>query len=308
MKILIVDDDALQRKMIEKTLTIGGYDVIVLDNAEAAKGILEEDDVRFVITDWMMPGLDGPSFVRWIRSANITSYVYVMLLTAREGPGDIEDGLNAGADDYIKKPFNPRELLARVAVGERILHLEENLREVSERLKHQALVDELTGLMNRRALYQIGRQEIIRASRGKTPLSLLFLDLDKFKPINDTYGHLAGDEALKLTARLLLANIREYDRVGRWAGDEFIALLPNTSKEQAMEAAGRVLRAFKREALVLENGSRIVLNASIGLHTWMPGDQETINIDALVRLADQAMYRAKQSGGNQALSYTEEQK
>ncbi len=308
MKILIVDDDALQRKMIEKTLSIGGYELIMLDNAEAAKGILEEDDVRFVITDWMMPGLDGPSFVRWIRSANITGYVYVMLLTAREDPDDIEGGLNAGADDYIKKPFNPRELLARVAVGERILHLEENLREVSERLKRQALVDELTGLMNRRALYQIGRQEIIRASRGKTALSLLFLDLDKFKQINDTYGHLAGDEALKLTAQLLLSNIREYDQPGRWAGDEFIALLPNTSNEQAMEAGNRVLRAFKREALILENGVRVVLNASIGLHTWIPGDKETINIDALVRLADQAMYRAKQSGGNRAVSSTIDQK
>jgi len=305
MKILIVDDDALQRKVLEKTLSLGGYELILLDNAEAAKDVIRQEKVRFVITDWMMPGLDGPSFVRWIRSANITGYVYVMLLTARESPDDIEGGLNAGADDYIKKPFNPRELLARVAVGGRILDLEENLRAASERLKRQALVDELTALMNRRAIYQIGRQEITRASRGKAALSLLFLDLDRFKQINDTHGHLAGDEALKLTARLMLANIREYDQAGRWAGDEFIALLPNTVSEQAVEVGSRILRAFNREALVLENGVRLMLSASIGLNTWVPGNQETISIDALVRLADEAMYRAKQAGGNQVVSYRE---
>jgi two-component system chemotaxis response regulator CheY len=307
MKILVVDDDAFQRKVIEQTLSIGGYDLIMRNSADDAKKVLEDENVRFVITDWMMPGLDGPSFVRWIRSANITGYVYVMLLTSRESPDDIENGLNAGADDYIKKPSNPRELLARVAVGERILHLEENLRAVSERLEQQALIDELTSLMNRRAIYQIGRQEIIRASRGKTPLSVLFLDLDKFKQINDTHGHLAGDDALKLAARLLMGNIREYDQAGRWAGDEFIALLPNTNVAQSLEVGVRVLRAFRRSALTLEKGAKVVLNASIGLYTWTPGDMETINIDALVRQADLAMYQAKQAGGDQAVTHTEDQ-
>lgn len=302
MKILVVDDDALQRKIIKEALSIGSYDVIALDNATSAKEVLEQDTVRFVITDWVMPDMDGLSFVHWIRSANITGYVYVMLLTSREEPRDIEDGLNAGADDYIKKPFHPKELLARVTVGERILRLEEDLRKASERLKQQALIDDLTELMNRRAIYQVGRQEISRARRDMSPLSVLFLDLDKFKNINDTYGHLAGDEALKLTARLLQENIREYDRVGRWAGDEFVALLPDTNKEQAAELGGRVLRAFNREAMLLKNGSKIILNASIGLFTWAPGDVDMADLDALVRLADEAMYKAKQSGGNRTLA------
>jgi two-component system chemotaxis response regulator CheY len=302
MKILVVDDDALQRKIIKEALSIGSYDVIPLDNATAAKQVLEQDSVRFVITDWVMPDIDGLSFVRWIRSANITGYVYVMLLTSREEPRDIEDGLNAGADDYIKKPFHPKELLARVAVGERILRLEEDLRKASERLKQQVLIDDLTELMNRRAIYQVGRQEISRARRDASPLSVLFLDLDKFKNINDTYGHLAGDEALKLTAHLLQDNIREYDLVGRWAGDEFVALLPDTNKEQAAELGGRVLRAFNREAMLLKNGSKIILNASIGLFTWMPGEVDMADLDALVRLADEAMYKAKQSGGNRTLA------
>ena len=304
MKILVVDDDILQRKIIGKALSVvGGYEVILLDNAEAAEKVLEQDeDARFVITDWMMPGIDGPSFVRWIRLANLNGYVYVILLTSREDPGDIERGLNAGADDYIKKPFNPQELLARVAVGERILRLEENLREASERVKRQALVDDLTGLMNRRAIYQIGRQEIARATRDQSPLSVLFLDLDKFKQVNDTHGHLAGDEALKLTARLLQTNIREYDQAGRWAGDEFIALLPNTSKEEAMEVGERVLQAFNGRRLLLKNGNSLVLSASIGLYTWAPDEKGAPDIDALVRLADKAMYNAKQLGGNQARS------
>ena len=295
MKILVVDDDALQRKIIKEALAIGSYDAITLDSAQAAKEVLERDTVRFVITDWVMPDMDGLAFVRWIRSANITGYVYVMLLTSRDETRDIEDGLNAGADDYIKKPFYPKELLARVAVGERILRLE-------QRLKEQILVDDLTGLMNRRAIYQTGKQEIARARRDTSPLSVLFLDLDKFKNINDTYGHLAGDEALKLSARLLQENIREYDLLGRWAGDEFVALLPNTNREQAAELGGRVLRAFNREAMILKNGSRIVLNVSIGLFTWMPSEIDTSDLDTLVRLADEAMYKAKQSGGNRVLS------
>ncbi len=309
MKILVVDDDALQRKVIEKALSIGGHDAVMLDNAEAAQQVLEQhDDIRFVITDWMMPGLDGPSFVRWIRSARLTGYVYVMLLTSREGPDDIGDGLNAGADDYIKKPFHLRELLARVAVGERILDLEEELRDASERLKQQALIDELTGLMNRRALYQIGRQEIIRAGREESPLSVLFLDLDKFKPINDTYGHLAGDEALKLTARLIMSNIREYDQAGRWAGDEFIVLLPNTDEKRAAQVGKRLLRAFQSEFVVVADGQKLKLQASMGLYTWLPGQKEALGMETLVRLADQAMYRAKQAGGNQVLSYVQDQK
>jgi len=306
MKILVVDDDALQRKVIEKVLSIGGHEVITLDNAEDAKQILEPNDVRFVITDWMMPGLDGPSFVRWIRSAKFAAYIYVMLLTSREDPGDIEGGLNAGADDYIKKPFNPQELLARVTVGERILHLEENLREASERLEQQALIDDLTGLMNRRAIYQIGRQEIIRASREKAPLSLMFLDLDKFKSINDTHGHLVGDQALKLTAHVILSNIRAYDQAGRWAGDEFVVLLPKTDKEQAAKVSQRVLRAFQKVPLVVTSEKKIKLNASMGLYTWLPQKNEALDMETLVRLADQAMYQAKQAGGNQILSLPEE--
>jgi two-component system chemotaxis response regulator CheY len=302
MKILVVDDDALQRKIIKEALSIGSYDVTALDNATTAKQLLEQDTVRFVITDWVMPDMDGLSFVRWIRSANITGYVYVMLLTSREETRDIEDGLNAGADDYIKKPFHPKELLARVAVGERILRLEEDLRKASERLKQQVLIDDLTELMNRRAIYQAGRQELARSRRDASPLSVLFLDLDKFKNINDTYGHLAGDEALKLTAHLLQNNIREYDLVGRWAGDEFVALLPDTNREQAAELGGRVLRAFNREAMLLKNGSRIILNASIGLFTWMPSEVDMPDLDSLVRLADEAMYKAKQSGGNRTLA------
>jgi len=295
MKILVVDDDALQRKIIKEALAIGSYDAITLDSAQAAKEVLERDTVRFVITDWVMPDMDGLAFVRWIRSANITGYVYVMLLTSRDETRDIEDGLNAGADDYIKKPFYPKELLARVAVGERILRLE-------QRLKEQILIDDLTGLMNRRAIYQAGKQEIARARREASSLSVLFLDLDKFKNINDTYGHLAGDEALKLSARLLQENVREYDLVGRWAGDEFVALLPATNKDQAAELGGRVLRAFNREAMILKSGSRIVLNVSIGLFTWIPSETDTSDLDTLVRLADEAMYKAKQSGGNRTVS------
>jgi two-component system cell cycle response regulator len=297
MKILVVDDNALERQVIEKPLSmIEDYEVIALDNVKAAKKILKHDQtVRFVITDWVMPNIDGLSFVRWIRAANLARYIYIILLTSREDADDIEKGLNVGADDYIKKPSHPKELLARVAVGKRILNLE-------EKLKEQILVDDLTKLQNRRAIYEIGRHEIGRAHRDQAPLSVLFLDIDKFKHINDTYGHLAGDEALKLTAQLLKENIREYDMAGRWAGDEFIVLLPNTSVEEAAALGERVLKAFNRKAMLLKDGSQIILKVSIGLHTWLTGEVKLPDLDMLVKLADDAMYKAKQSGGNQTLA------
>ena len=295
MNILVVDDDLIQCKITEHALLKGKHEVIVLDNAEDAQAILQQGTVHFVITDWMMPGMDGPAFTHWIRSQKTTGYVYIIFLTSREGPGDIESGLSAGADDYIKKPFNSSELLARVAVGERILQLEENLRKAAVRLEQQALTDDLTGLMNRRAIYQVGRQEIARARRHQSPLSILFLDLDKFKLVNDTYGHLAGDEALKLAARLISSNTRVYDQIGRWAGDEFIILLPDANPEQALQVVERIHRSFENEPLVLNNNDKLTLRASIGLCSMMPGGEKNLDIDTLIRDADRDMYRVKQS-------------
>lgn len=296
MKILIVDDDPIQCKMIERALAKGNHEVVIRESAEAAKQVLQADLAHFVISDWMMPDLDGPSFVRWIREAPIAGYVYVMLLTSRESPDDIQAGLNAGADDYIKKPFNVPELLARVAVGERILRLEEGLRNASGQLEQLIRVDELTGLMNRRAIHEAGRQEIARSRRGGQPISLLFLDLDKFKQINDTYGHTAGDEVLKLVARLIQSKTRAYDHIGRWAGDEFILLLPGTNEEQARLIARRIMEAFEGQTFNLPGGERIRLRASIGAWTAAPEVGDQLDIDALVQAAEDAMYKAKPAG------------
>jgi diguanylate cyclase (GGDEF)-like protein len=295
MKILVVDDDPIQCKMIEGALAKGNHEVLTRENAGAAKQVLEQDKAHFVISDWMMPDLDGPSFVRWIREAPITGYVYVMLLTSRESPDDIQAGLNAGADDYIKKPFNVQELLARVAVGERILALEEGMRNASGQLERLARVDDLTGLMNRRAIYEVGRQEIARSRRGGQPISLLFLDLDKFKHINDAHGHAAGDEALKLTARVIQSKTRAYDHLGRWAGDEFVLLLPGANEEQAKLVSGRISSAFEDQPVTLPSGEKIKLRASIGMWTAAPQVGDTIDIDALLQAADEAMYKVKQA-------------
>jgi len=302
MKIMVVDDDPIQCKITAHLLQKANHEVIVLDNAESAQEMLKQEDIHFVITDWIMPGLDGPSFVKWIRSADFATYIYIIFVTSRDGPGDIADGLNIGADDYVKKPFNPPELLARVAVGERILRLEENLRIVSKRMEEQALIDDLTNLMNRRALYQISRQEFSRAKRQGIPVSILFLDLDKLKHINDTYGHQAGDEALKLVARLIRSNIREYDQPARWGGDEFLVLLPDANADQASIIIKRIQDAFSKKSLDLTSGDRLTLKVSMGLHTWSPNEDAETDLDVLVRKADTAMYTAKQSGSDQTLS------
>ena len=294
MKILVVDDDPIQCRITEHALIMGRHEVIVLDNAEAALDILKQGTVQLVITDWIMPGMDGLSFTRWIRSEKNLGYIYIIFLTSREGPGDVESGLSAGADDYIIKPFNPPELLARVAVGERILQLEENLRNALARLEKQAWMDELTGLMNRHAIYQNGAREIARARRQKLPLSLLFIDVDKFKLINDEYDHLAGDKALRLVARLVGSNIRVYDQVGRYAGDEFIVLLPGAGREQALRVVDRINCSFANEPLVISENDKLILSVSIGLCSMMPGDSDELDMEALIHKADHDMYLVKQ--------------
>lgn len=297
-KILIVEDDPLQQKIMAQAMQAGGYESVMVADAERAMEILENEDIRFVITDWMLPGMDGPSFVDWIRSAKTNGYTYTILLTSRESPSDIKSGLEAGADDYITKPFDLGELLARVTVGQRILNLEDKMRIANERLEQQALIDDLTGLLNRRAIYMSGQQEISRALRHNYSLSALFLDLDGFKQINDQYGHLTGDLALKLTAGVLQSNLRLEDQIGRWAGDEFLVLLPDADKAGAIHIAQRILTAFTKEPIKLDGGELLILHASIGLYTWNPVECDKMDMDEFVRRSDQAMYHAKKGSGS----------
>lgn len=305
MKILIVDDDANSRRLLAVNLAFGGHTVVEAVDGESAWELFQCERQRLVITDWKMPGLDGMGLVRLIRSTQSEGYTYIIMLTALGAKPQVITGLEAGADDYLTKPFDPDELLARVTIGQRILQLEERLMDSRRQMEVLAMHDTLTGLFNRRAIQDRALAELNRLARGATGarLSVILLDIDRFKHINDNHGHEAGDRALRLVADLLAQQLRSYDFVGRWGGEEFLLLLPGAGAAEACAAAERIRDGLAQTVVPLEGGG-VTLTASLGVATLgvaacgpAPGGGEPW-LDRLMRAADQALYQAKHAGRN----------
>lgn len=297
MNILIVDDDPLIRQMLNEQLTEFSHDVCEARDGEEALKILHQESIGIVITDWKMPRMDGLSLIQEIRQAELPTYTYIILLTAMSDRADLLTGLQAGADDYLMKPFDLEELQARVGIGERILALERRLQVALEKLEVLALYDSLTGLYNRAAINEHAQLEVARAERTERPLSLAMLDVDYFKQVNDEYGHLVGDEVLKRVAEELRTGVRPYDFVGRWGGEEFMIVLPEATLEQATEVAERVRATIASASFKGPNCPDLQVNVSLGV------SQLTIHPDRdclrhLIQQADIALYRAKQQGRN----------
>jgi diguanylate cyclase (GGDEF)-like protein len=185
------------------------------------------------ILDWMMPGLDGVEVCRKVRQAGGAPYVYLIMLTGRAERRDVVQGMGAGADDYLSKPFDEQELRVRLRAGRRIVDLQEALRTLATR-------DALTGTWNRRAILEILRRELARGAREGTPVGVVLADLDHFKRVNDTLGHLTGDAVLSEAARRIGAALRPYDALGRYGGEEFLIVLPGCDPEGASQVAERV--------------------------------------------------------------------
>jgi diguanylate cyclase (GGDEF)-like protein len=287
MRVLIADDDRVSGLVLQSALETNGYNVAVAtDGLEAWKVLQSDDPPRLAILDWMMPGLDGLEICRKVRKAG-GPYIYLLLLTANVNPAEVVAGINAGADDYIKKPFNPDELLARLRTGARIVELEEKLR-------LQATQDPLTGLLNRAAIMERLEVEMRRSIRDAAPLSIAMVDLDHFKTINDTYGHAAGDAVLRETTRKMGALLRPYDSIGRYGGEEFIIVFPNCDVSQANAIAERVC-GFISEKPVDIGSREISVTVSIGVAQM----SKVSEYDSLVRTADVALFRAKAAGRNQ---------
>jgi diguanylate cyclase (GGDEF)-like protein len=293
MKVLIADDDSAQRRLLTVHLTRAGYEVEVATDGLAAWDAMQREHCRFVITDWMMPGIDGLELIRRIRAASLPGYTYIVLLTALEGKEQVVEGLEAGADDYLTKPFNSAELKMRVSIGERILNLEARLKEMATR-------DRLTNLFNRQAFDSRLEDEIQRVRRYHRPLSLIMLDVDHFKAYNDAHGHIKGDAVLSELGSLLTASVRNTDFVARYGGEEFAILLPETSKANAGVVAEKVRAAVEAYPFPLrETQPGGAVTFSVGLASCPddmadPGD--------LLESADQALYRAKRQGRNRVES------
>lgn len=296
MRILVAEDEITFRHMLKTFLTKWGYQVVVVsDGLEAWKILQEEDRPRLAILDWMMPNMDGVEICRAIRERKSGPYLYLLLLTSRDQKQDVVEGIEAGADDYLIKPFDPRELRARIHAGERIIELEDRLIRAQEALRELAVHDPLTGLLNRRACLDSLLAELNRGRRAGNPLCIVMADIDHFKRINDAHGHLTGDEVLCEVARRMQSSLRRYDTIGRFGGEEFLFVLPECSLEEGVKLAERICHLVRSEPAKAQNKS-IDVSISLGVavaNQPVPGD-----LEVLLGSADAALYRAKEAGRN----------
>jgi two-component system cell cycle response regulator len=300
VKILIADDDSISRRLLERTLQHSGYEVIVVeDGRQAASELSKTDGPRLALVDWMMPELDGLGVCREIRGKHDDSYVYILLLTSKESSEDVVKGLEAGADDYLTKPFHPAELKARLHTGRRILQLEDKLIEAREDMRFKATHDALTSLWDRGAVLALLRNELSRSTRELTPVSLLLCDIDHFKQINDTHGHPSGDEVLAEVSTRLLDAVRSHDAVGRYGGEEFLIVLSGCDAEHLEVRAEQVRKAISDVPFFTAQGP-IFVSLSIGAITVQNWDKSN-PIEPLLKRADIALYRAKESGRNRVV-------
>ena len=296
MRALIAEDDSISRRMLEAFLVKWGYEVIAATEGEEAWGILQGNDApHLAILDWMMPGRDGIDICRSLRQRKGRAYIYIILLTARGHKEDIVEGLEAGADDYVTKPFDPYELRARLRAGRRIVELQEQLLQAREALRDQASRDPMTGLWNHGTILAILRKEVARAARTRGPFALVMADVDRFKTINDTYGHPAGDAVLREASRRLRGAMRTYDSLGRYGGDEFLAVIPGCEPEGVARFAESFRARIDRKAVETPEGM-IPITLSLGVVAIE--NLQDIKAETLVRIADAALYRAKIAGRN----------
>ncbi|MEW5976625.1 MAG: diguanylate cyclase [Acidobacteriota bacterium] len=296
VRVLVAEDEPVSQKLLTKFLVKWGYRVETCSNGLDALRILEgEDPPTMAILDWMMPGMDGVNVVRQIRQRNAEPYIYLMLLTTKSERVDFLLGMESGADDYLTKPVDPDLLYVRLKVGIRMVSLQTELIGARESLRHQATRDPLTGLLNRTSIVDVLKSEVSRGRRQNSRLGVILADLDYFKSINDTHGHLAGDKVLREAASTLKSAVRPYDSVGRFGGEEFVIVLPGCNLEGSAVVAER-LRARMTESVIQIGESSIRVTASLGV----AATNNTANLDTqtLLAVADEALYAAKNAGRN----------
>jgi diguanylate cyclase (GGDEF)-like protein len=296
MKVLVAEDSLVSRHLLEVSLRRWDFEPISAGDGNEAWEILQREDApSMAILDWIMPGLTGLEICRLIRQFGREPYTYVLLLTSKSEKADLLEGMEAGADDYITKPFEQNELKVRLRAGRRIVELHSELLFAREALREQATRDSLTRIWNRHSILDILEKELARASREARPLGLVMFDLDHFKHANDTYGHLAGDSVLRETIARVGSTLRLYDALGRYGGEEFLIVLPGCDAQSSVNQAERTRQLIQSQP-VLASGFEIPVTASFGVTTMVP--EKPASSQNLIRIADEAMYRAKRLGRN----------
>ena len=294
--VLIAEDDPVYCRILQRLLERERYEITIAgDGMEALTAATSPPYPRLLVLDWMMPSLPGPEVCRRLRERNSDRYQYILLLTGKDAKADIVAGLEAGADDYLTKPFNSGELLARVQVGMRTLRLHDGLLAAQEQLRFHATHDFLTSLWNRVVFGDLFRAELERSRRANVPLVLLMVDIDRFKSINDSYGHAAGDEVLQEVARRWSANIRPYDVLSRFGGEEFVVCAAGLDMEVPLEYAERLRTVIATRPAETTFGS-IPVTVSIGMTVADPNRKPSLEV--LLHRADAALYLAKSKGRN----------
>ncbi|MBI9096577.1 MAG: diguanylate cyclase [Sphaerochaeta sp.] len=294
MHILIAEDDYTSRTMLRAVLQKAGHDVVAtVDGDEAWQILQQEDSPKLLILDLLMPKMDGLEVVEKVRASQKKIPPYIIMLTSKGEKSDIIQGLDAGADDYLTKPFDVGELRARIEVGRRLLEMQKELIESRELLAHQATHDPMTDLLNRRAIMNNLQTALSRAQKNQTNIAVGMIDIDHFKRINDTYGHQVGDDVLIGLAQRLKQATSVQDHVSRFGGEEFLVFFPFTTKDEVEPLFSSLFSQVSGISLATRKGL-IRITVSIGIALSKPG----CSLDELVGFADKALYDAKETGRN----------
>jgi len=302
-RVLIVEDDPVSQNLLKSALKKEGYGFAVARNGQEAIDHYSQEFFSIIITDWLMPGMDGLELCRLIRSMNIDRYIYIIMLSGQNTKAHLVKGLESGADEYIFKPIHQSELRVRLAGACRILDLESSLKRSMAEIHELSVRDRLTGSFNRVYMDHQLAQEIMRAARYHHPLSVLMCDLDHFKIINDTHGHLAGDEVLKSCVANLTSTFRQgVDWMARYGGEEFVIVLPETDQPGALLVAERMRERIAATPVNFA-GCDIEVTASFGTVTLIPTHKENTRVmEQVLNIADTCLYQAKNAGRNRVVS------
>src|SRR5579872_1785351 len=298
MRILIADDSIVSRHLLDATLRKWGYEVVVASDGVEACNVLQASDApKLAILDWVMPGLTGPEVCRKVRehAKDKDTYTYILLLTSKSLKEDLIEGMESGADDYVTKPFDQHELKVRLRAGTRIIDLQRELVAAKDELREQATKDFLTRIWNRSSILDILQRELTRASRENRSVGVVLADLDRFKSVNDTFGHFAGDAVLREFTRRVSSAMRPYDSIGRYGGEEFLIILPGCDERCTASQAERMRAALANEPMMIGDVAHVI-TSSFGATSWRPDAESTA--DELIHLADDALYMAKHQGRN----------
>ena len=295
LQVLVVDDSPVCRKLVEHALEDNPYSLLFAKSGSEALELFARHVPAIVITDWMMPDLSGLDLCQRLRADLHRGYTYIILLTSIAEKNNVVKGLAAGADDYLTKPFDPSELLARIGVGRRIIDLHRQIDAKNRLLEEMAHSDALTGLPNRRAIEDWSARQLRGAARHGFPYWVVLADLDSFKRINDTHGHVGGDALLQKFADLLKTVIRSSDICGRLGGDEFLLVITHVEADAIIKTVERFREKLAAQQFEIGN-EKVSITASFGIAGF--SGKETLDFTMLLRRADKALYAAKRAGRN----------